>query len=108
MVRIAQIESGSIADELELEIGSRIVRVNGERVRDNIDLTFLLADDELELEVEAPEGETVIYEVAKDPGEAMGIVPAPDTIRSSSRGTSSWAARSPSTCPSTWERCRSR
>jgi len=81
MVRIAQIESGSIADELELEIGSRIIRINGERVRDNIDLTFLLADDELELEVEEPAGGMVIYEVSKDPGEAMGIVPAPDTIR---------------------------
>lgn len=81
MVRIAQIESGSIAEELELEIGSRIIRINGERVRDNIDLTFLLADDDLELEVEDPEGDTVIYDVSKDPGEAMGIVPAPDTIR---------------------------
>jgi putative radical SAM enzyme (TIGR03279 family) len=81
MVRIAQIEAGSIADELELEIGSRIIRINGARVRDNIDLTFLLADDELELEVDHPGGETVIYEVAKEPGESMGIVPAPDTIR---------------------------
>ncbi|HSG48655.1 MAG TPA: DUF512 domain-containing protein [Longimicrobiales bacterium] len=81
MVRIAQVESGSIADELELEIGSRIIRINGARVRDNIDLTFLLADDELELEVEAPEGEMVVYEVSKEPGESMGILPAPDTIR---------------------------
>jgi putative radical SAM enzyme (TIGR03279 family) len=81
MVRIAQIEAGSIAEELELEIGSRIIRINGARVRDNIDLTFLLADDELELEVDHPSGETVIYEIAKDAGETMGIVPAPDTIR---------------------------
>jgi membrane-associated protease RseP (regulator of RpoE activity) len=44
VVRIAGIEAGSIAEELELEIGSRIVRINGERVRDGIDLTFLLAD----------------------------------------------------------------
>jgi putative radical SAM enzyme (TIGR03279 family) len=81
MVRIAQVQPGSIADELELEIGSRIIRINGSRVRDNIDLTFLLADDELEVEVDSPEGETVIYEISKDPGDAMGIVPAPDTIR---------------------------
>ena len=50
MVRIAQIEAGSIAEELHLEIGSRIVRINGHRVRDGIDLTYLLADTELELE----------------------------------------------------------
>lgn len=81
MVRIAEVESGTIADELELEIGSRIIRINGSRVRDNIDLTFLLADDELEMEVDGPSGETVIYEISKTPGDPMGIVPAPDTIR---------------------------
>ncbi|MDT8341910.1 MAG: DUF512 domain-containing protein [Longimicrobiales bacterium] len=81
MVRIAQIEPGSIAEELELEIGSRVIRINGARVRDNIDLTFLLADDELELEVEDPAGGTVIYEIEKEPGEEVGLVPAPDTIR---------------------------
>ena len=43
MVRIAAVETGSIAEELELEIGTRIVRINGQRVRDGIDLTFLLA-----------------------------------------------------------------
>ena len=81
MVRIAGIEDGTIADELQLEIGTRIVRINGERVRDNIDLTFLLADTDLELETVTPGGERVIYDVARDPGEPMGIVPSPDTIR---------------------------
>ncbi len=81
MVRIAQIEAGSIAEELEIEIGTRIVRINGEPVRDNIDLTFLLADDELELELMSPDGLASIYEVDKDAGDNMGIVPAPDAIR---------------------------
>ena len=81
MVRIAQIESGSIADELELEIGTRIIRINGQRVRDGIDLTFLLADGSLELETVTPEGEALVYEFEREPGEAVGIVPAPDTIR---------------------------
>ena len=81
MVRIAEIESGSIADELSLEIGTRIVRINGERVRDGIDLTFLLADETLSLETESPTGETLLYQIEREPGEALGIVPAPDTIR---------------------------
>jgi putative radical SAM enzyme (TIGR03279 family) len=81
MVRIAEVESGSIADELELEIGSRIIRINGSRVRDNIDLTFLLSDDELEIEVSTPDGEALVYDILKEPGESVGIVPAPDTIR---------------------------
>ena len=81
MVRIAAIESGSIAEALELEIGTRIVRINGQRVRDGIDLTFLLADPEVELETLAPSGDTVIYEVERDPGEPVGIVPVPDKVR---------------------------
>jgi putative radical SAM enzyme (TIGR03279 family) len=81
MVRIADIEAGSIADELSLEIGSRIVRINGEPVRDGIDLTFLLADDRIELETTSPAGEAQFYAFERDPGEPVGIVPAPDTIR---------------------------
>jgi putative radical SAM enzyme (TIGR03279 family) len=81
VVRIAEIEAGSIADELSLEIGTRIVRINGERVRDGIDLTFLLSDTELELEAVSPAGETVLYEIEREPGSPVGIVPEPDTIR---------------------------
>ena len=81
MITIAEVERGSIAEELELRIGTRIVRINGAKVRDGIDLTFLLADGELELETVDPDGHRVIYEVDRDPGEPMGIVPAPDTVR---------------------------
>lgn len=81
MIRIAEIEAGSIAEELNLEIGTRVVRINGEHVRDGIDLTFLLADTEIELETVSPAGETVIYEVEREPGNVIGIIPAPDQIR---------------------------
>lgn len=81
MVRIAEIESGSIAEELRLEIGTRIVRINGQRVRDGIDLTYLLADTDLEIEAVSPSGDRSILEVHRDEGESVGIVPAPDTIR---------------------------
>jgi putative radical SAM enzyme (TIGR03279 family) len=81
VVRIAEIEAGSIADELNLEIGSRVVRINGERVRDGIDLTFLLSDTDLEIETVSPTGEAVVYEIERDPGAPIGIVPVPDTIR---------------------------
>jgi putative radical SAM enzyme (TIGR03279 family) len=81
VVRIAEIEAGSIADELSLEIGSRVVRINGERVRDGIDLTFLLSDTELEIETVGPSGDTVVYDIEREPGSSVGIVPAPDTVR---------------------------
>ena len=81
LVRIAEIQRGSIAEELELQIGTRVVRINGEKVRDGIDLTFLLADEALEMETVAPDGNRAVYEIHRDPGEAVGIVPAPDTVR---------------------------
>ena len=81
MVRIAEIESGSVAEDLHLEIGTRIIRINGQRVRDGIDLTFLLADTTLELETMGPEGEPALYDIVREPGESVGIIPAPDTIR---------------------------
>jgi putative radical SAM enzyme (TIGR03279 family) len=81
VVRIANIEAGSIAEELDLEIGSRVVRINGEPVRDGIDLTFLLADEHVELEATTPRGERVVYSFDRDPGEPIGIVPEADAIR---------------------------
>ncbi len=81
MVRIASIDSGSIADELELAIGTRIIRINGQRVRDNIDLTFLLSDEAVELETVSPDGDAIVYEIEKSAHDDLGIVPAPDTIR---------------------------
>jgi putative radical SAM enzyme (TIGR03279 family) len=81
VVRIAGIEAGSIAEELQLEIGTRVVRINGQRVRDGIDLTFLLADTELKLEVVNPSGVVGLVEIEREEGEAVGIVPAPDAIR---------------------------
>ena len=81
MVRIAEIESGSVAEDLHLEIGTRIIRINGKHVRDAIDLTFLLADTKLELETVDPHGRSVLYDIEREAGDSMGITPAPDTIR---------------------------
>jgi putative radical SAM enzyme (TIGR03279 family) len=81
MVRIAEILPDSIAHELHLRIGSRIVRINGDPVRDTIDLRFLEAEGRVELEVHDPAGDAVVYEIEKDPGEGLGVVPAPDAVR---------------------------
>jgi putative radical SAM enzyme (TIGR03279 family) len=81
MVRIAEILPESIADELHLRIGSRIVRINGERVRDTIDLRFMEAEGRVELEIHDPSGQGVIYEIEKDSSEGLGVIPAPDAVR---------------------------
>ena len=81
MVRIAEVGEGSIAEALELRIGSRILTVNGARVRDGIDFAFLTAEEELELEVVDPGGTAFVCEISRDASESLGIVPAPDKIR---------------------------
>lgn len=82
MVRIEKILPGSIAEELRLEIGTRVVRINGTPVRDSLDLRFKEVEDELELElVSAETHERAIYEINKGAGEPLGIQPAPDKIR---------------------------
>jgi putative radical SAM enzyme (TIGR03279 family) len=81
MVRIAEVLPDSIADELQLRIGSRIVRINGEPVRDTIDLRFLEAEGRVEVEVHDPTGQGTIYEIDKDAGEGLGVVPVPDAVR---------------------------
>src|SRR5688572_3144977 len=81
MVRIAGIQPESIAEELSLEIGSRIVRINGEPVRDAIDYRFLEAEGLIELEVHSPGAEPVLYEIEKDASEPLGITLAADTVR---------------------------
>jgi putative radical SAM enzyme (TIGR03279 family) len=83
MVRIADIAPDSIAADLRLEIGSRIVRINGEIVRDGIDYRFLEVDGMLELEVAPPAGcgGSTVYEIEKEAGEPLGIVTAPDPVR---------------------------
>jgi putative radical SAM enzyme (TIGR03279 family) len=82
MVRIAAVAPDSIAAELQLEIGSRVVRINGERVRDAIDYRFMEVEGLLELEVAAPGCDgAVIYEIEKDAGESLGIIPGADPVR---------------------------
>jgi len=81
MVRIADITPGSIADELALEIGSRVVRINGEPIRDTIDFRFLEVDGALELEIATAAGERTLYEIEKEAGEPIGLVPASDPVR---------------------------
>ena len=81
MVRISAVQPGSIADDLDLSIGTKVVRINGERVRDGVDFTFLQGDPELEIETLSPEGEAQIIEIHREPGETLGILAEPDKVR---------------------------
>ncbi|MBU5638814.1 DUF512 domain-containing protein [Geomonas sp. Red69] len=77
---IDKVMPGSIADELELAPGDRLLSVNGHPLRDIIDYNYFTADEELELEVEKADGELWGLEVEREEGEPLGIsfqAPAP-------------------------------
>ncbi|MBQ3443141.1 MAG: DUF512 domain-containing protein [Selenomonadaceae bacterium] len=69
---ITRIESGSLAEELELVAGDKILQVNGRTPLDIIDLSFMLADEEIELLIEHADGEREVIAFDKDADEELG------------------------------------
>ncbi len=62
----------SLAEEIGLVAGDKIWRVNDAPMRDIIDLSFLMADEEIELLVEHTDGEKEIIAFDKDIDEELG------------------------------------
>jgi putative radical SAM enzyme (TIGR03279 family) len=81
-ILIECVEPGSIAMEMEIEPGDRLLSINGHRIRDIIDYGFFSADDELLLEVEKHGGEVWEVEIEREEGESLGLrFPAPKPLR---------------------------
>ena len=80
MVRVARVAPESIAEHVGLGPGTELVSVNGRSLADFLDWEFLSADDELEIEARQ-DGETVIYEIARDDGQSLGVELEPPTVR---------------------------
>jgi putative radical SAM enzyme (TIGR03279 family) len=70
---VARVEPGSIGEELGFEPGDRLIRINGRRPRDLIDIQFMLGDEELVLEVEDPGGGRHRIELEKDADDGLGL-----------------------------------
>jgi len=71
--QIAKILPGSIAEEIELEVGDKLISINGNAVIDIIDYKFLITDELLDIEIEKADGEVWEIEVEKDYDEDLGI-----------------------------------
>lgn len=72
-VEIYKIEKGSIAEEIGLNIGDKIVTINGESFSDVLEYRFLISDEYIELEIEDADGEITVYEIEKEEYEDLGI-----------------------------------
>lgn len=73
-VRIYAVEPGSIAEEMDVETGSRLLRINGKEISDALDYLFLSSAENLEVEVEDPSGEVILFDVEKEIDEDLGFV----------------------------------
>ena len=71
---IARIEPGSIAEEMEIEAGDRLLEINGQAVEDVFDYQYLTQDDYVEVLVAKPSGEEWLLEIDKDYEEDLGII----------------------------------
>lgn len=71
--KISKIYENSIAEELGIEVGDKLISINDTPVKDIIDYKFLIADDYLEVEIEKADGEVWVYEIDKDYEEDLGL-----------------------------------
>ena len=71
--KIVLVEKDSIAEELEIEIGDRLIAINGKEVNDIIDYLYLLADEYVEVEIEKKNKEIWVLEIEKEFYEELGI-----------------------------------
>lgn len=70
---VEAVAPGSIAEEVGVQVGDRLISVNGREMKDVLDFRFVEGEEELLLELAKPNGEVWEVEVEKDLDEALGI-----------------------------------
>lgn len=70
---VKTVEAGSIAMELEIEPGDKILAIDNTEIEDIFDYQFLIQDTYIEVLVEKPDGEQWLLEIDKEFDEDLGI-----------------------------------
>ncbi len=73
MLKIFHIEPGSIAEELGVSPGDKLISINGKVITDMLDYRFYNSSEELEVLIEH-QGEETIYEIEKEYQEDLGLI----------------------------------
>ena len=69
---VLRVSRGSLAEELGLLPGDKIVSVNDQPLRDIIDLSFAMAEEDIDMLVEHADGEREMLSFDKDVDEELG------------------------------------
>jgi putative radical SAM enzyme (TIGR03279 family) len=70
---IVKVIPGSIAEELGIEVGDKLISISDTAVKDIIDYKFLMADEYIVVEIEKPDGEIWDLEIEKEYDEDLGV-----------------------------------
>lgn len=70
---LSDVRAGSIGEEIGLQSGDALLRINDHPVRDIIDYHFYAGDDSLELEIRKPSGEIWVLQIEKDCMDDLGL-----------------------------------
>ena len=70
---IRKVEAGSIAQEMEIEAGDRLLAVNGEAVGDVFDYQYLMQDEYVEVLIQKHSGEEWLLQIDKEYEEDLGV-----------------------------------
>ncbi len=71
---VSAVKPGSIAEEIGLEPGDELLKINNVEIKDILDYMFLVQDEEIVLSVLTKQGEECEVEIEKDADEDLGIV----------------------------------
>ena len=71
---ITSIEKNSMAEGLEIQAGSELLNVNGQKLKDYIEYQYAVMCEEITFEIKTPKGEIEEYEIEKDFEDELGFV----------------------------------
>ena len=71
---VKDIVPGSIAEELEIEVGDILLKINNEDIEDIFDYQYLCEDEYIVVTILKPDGEEWELEIEKDEDEDLGII----------------------------------
>lgn len=72
-MKIIEIEPNSLAEEIGLEVGDKILKINEQTPRDLIELSFQMAEEDIEILIEHADGEKEIIAFEKEIDEELGV-----------------------------------
>lgn len=70
---IKSVQPDSIAEEMEIEAGDRLLLINGEEAEDIFDYQYMIQDEYVEILIRKPSGEEWLLEIDKEYEEDLGV-----------------------------------